>query len=204
MPRGHFGPRAASSKRPPRFADRRHRRETERREQLGKFVRRLAGERQLQLAARLGRGVELRAFVGDEALVADGANPQRFVRLGEVAARMGEVRVRLLDRLARASRRARPVAAAARPDRRRDAFARLRSSLRCDGSSWRYVGLSIDGGRSVRAATPAASRAHSGLISTGTPSATCVAGRFQPAAVLGDHELAARTRAYRGRRPARS
>ena len=69
-------------------------------------------------------------FVRDEALVADRANPQRFVRLRKVAARVGEVLVRLARPADRSRRRAPPAAPRAPRRRRPDAFVRLR--IACD------------------------------------------------------------------------
>ena len=65
--------------------------------------RRLAlGEWQLDLLAGLGRAAELRTLVGDPVRRALAAEPERLVGRAEVAGRMGEVGVLLLDRLAAA------------------------------------------------------------------------------------------------------
>ena len=56
-------------------------------------------QRQLDLPPGLRRGVDLRAFVGDETAAALLPQPQRLVGGGEISRRMGEVKVPLLPRL---------------------------------------------------------------------------------------------------------
>ncbi len=53
-------------------------------------------ERQFDLPAGLGRGVDLGTFVGDVVRIALAAQPQGLVRLGEIPRRMGEVKIDLL------------------------------------------------------------------------------------------------------------
>ena len=55
-------------------------------------------QRQFELAARLGGGVELRPFVGDKAFIADVRIRSASSVLSEIAGRVGEVLVRLLNR----------------------------------------------------------------------------------------------------------
>ena len=113
---------------PARFADGQHRAEAEGREQLGELGV-LAASGNSSSRRVLRRGVELGPFVSDDALVADGANPQRFVRLGEVAAGM--------------SRSTRPLARSAAPSVAPRSASRCRraagSSTRCFCSTSKFM-----------------------------------------------------------------
>ena len=70
-------------------------------------------QRQLDLPPGLRRGVDLRAFVRDEAAAALLPQPQRLVGGGEISRRMGKVKVQLLPRLGDL----RPQRLHGRPDR---------------------------------------------------------------------------------------
>lgn len=68
-------------------------------EEFGKLLKSLvaAFERKLEFAARFGVGVDFGAFVGDEVLLADLAEAEGFVGLGEIAGGVAEVEVNLVD-----------------------------------------------------------------------------------------------------------
>src|SRR5262249_23574319 len=91
---------AIEVERPARLADLGHGAEAEGLEQVGQPVRGLGpvGEPELDLLARLGRPPPLGTLVGDPVLLPLAPDAQGLIRPGEIAGRVREVAVDLLER----------------------------------------------------------------------------------------------------------